>query len=77
MARTLTEADEGKHVVTDADDTIGMISEVRDDAAFVDPDPGITDQVMSRLGWAGADEDHYELDPDHIGTVTDDKVHLK
>jgi hypothetical protein len=77
MARALTEQDEGKHVINNAGDKIGMISEVTDDTAFVDPDPGLTDRVLSRLGWDDVDEDHYELNQAQIDTITSDEVRLK
>lgn len=77
MARTtLTENDEGKAVVNRDGETIGMISGFRGGQAFVDPDPGITDKIMSKLGWKDTDADDYALDPDHVEQVTDDEVHL-
>lgn len=77
MARTnLTEKDEGKHVVNADGDTIGVISGFRGGRAYVDPDPGITDKIMSRLGWADVDDDDYPLEPDSVASITDDEVHL-
>ena len=38
-------------------DEIGVISGFRGGQAYVDPDPGITDQIMSTLGWNDADDD--------------------
>ncbi|MFC6975383.1 PRC-barrel domain containing protein [Halomicroarcula sp. GCM10025709] len=77
MARTrLTEEDEGKTVVDADGETIGMISGFRGGKAYVDPDPGITDQIMSRLGWENVDEDDYALDSDMVAQISDDEVHL-
>jgi len=77
MARTdLTERDEGKKVVNADGDTIGMISGFRGGQAYVDPDPGITDQIMSTLGWQDVDEDDYALESAHVERITDDAVHL-
>ena len=77
MARTnLTEQDEGKHVVNADGDTIGVISGFRGGRAYVDPDPGITDKIMSRLGWADVDEDDYPLETDNVANITDDEVRL-
>lgn len=78
MARTnLTENDEGKRVLNADGETIGMISGFRGGKAYVDPDPGITDKIMSRLGWEDVDEDHYALDSDMVAQISDDEVHLK
>ena len=72
----LTEDDEGKRVVNADGDEIGVVSDFRGGQAYVDPDPGITDKIMSSLGWADADEEHYALNDDHVDHVTDDEVQL-
>jgi len=77
MARTdLTERDEGKEVVNADGETIGMISGFRGGRAYVDPDPGITDKLMSTLGWHDVGDDDYVLESDHVERITDDEVHL-
>lgn len=73
---TLTSADEGKDVVNATGDTIGRVVEVQHGTAHVDPDPGLTDSIMSKLGWAESDEDTYQLDSSAIETVTDDEIHI-
>jgi len=77
MAPTeLTEEDEGKKVVNYDGDTIGVISGFRGGQAYVDPDPGISEKIMSTLGWTDVDEDDYALDSDRVEHVTDDEVRL-
>ena len=75
--RTLTEEDEGKRVVNVSGDRIGVISGVRNGSVFVDPNPGITDTIKSKLGWENVDEDDYSLKHSKIDRVTDDEVRLK
>jgi len=78
MARTrLNETDEGKKVIDSDGNEIGMISGFRGGMAYVDPDPGIAESVMSTLGWSDIDESDYALDQDDVETVTDDEVRLK
>ena len=79
MSRTtISNEDEGKPVVNSAGDEIGMIEEVRSGTAYVNPDPGITDKISSKLGWGDADTDeNYELQSARIGMVTDDEVRLE
>lgn len=72
----VTEADEGKKVVNESGDTIGRVSEVRGGTAYVDPDPGITGTVMSKLGWDDADQDDHPLEESNIDTITDDEIRL-
>ena len=73
----IAEEDEGKRVVNARGKKIGMVSDVRNGAAYVDPDPSITDTIRSRLGWGDADEDDYRLGSRRIAKITDDEIHLK
>lgn len=73
---TLTEEDEGKKVQSAAGDTVGRVTGVEDGQAHVDPDPGLTDSIRSRLGWGDDDGDDYVLDASSIESVTDDAIHL-
>lgn len=67
--------DEGKQV-KHGDDTVGRIVEVDHGTAYVDPDPGMTETVKSKLGWADRDEDTYPLQESAVESV-DDEVQLK
>ena len=74
---TLTADDEGKEVVNESGESIGRVVEVQGGEAHVDPDPGMTDTIKSKLGWGDAQsEDTYRLDPSHIESVTDDEIRL-
>lgn len=74
---TFTESDEGKVVVNAEGDKIGRVIEVTGGSAYVDPDPGLTDTILSKLGWADADEDSYRLGPSTIDAVGDDEIRLQ
>ena len=74
---TITEEDEGKSVVNHNGDKIGMISGFRGGKAYVDPDPGLTDSLMSKLGWNDVSEDAYPIDDSDVGTVTENEVRLR
>lgn len=73
---TITENDEGKKVVR-GDDTVGRVVDVQHGTAYVDPDPSITDTMMSKLGWADADEETYPLQDETIEQITDDEIRLR
>lgn len=75
--QNVTQEDEGKRVVNFQGDKIGVVKQVDDGTAHVDPDPGITDQIRSKLGWNDADQSDYMLQEDRISTVTDDEIRLK
>ena len=75
MPSTISDDDEGKKVVYDGD-TVGRVVEVRDETAYVEHDPGITDTVRSKLGWGDADADSIALDTNSIVEVTDDEVRI-
>ncbi|WP_255196159.1 PRC-barrel domain containing protein [Halorarius litoreus] len=67
----------GKKIINADGNEIGVVSGIRNGVAYVDPDPGITDKVMSRLGWGDTDDDDYRLHPEKIDRVTDDEIHLR
>lgn len=78
MDRTqISEADEGKRVVDFEGKKIGRTGDVRNGGAYVDPAPGTTDSIGSRLGWGDADEDDYRSEPRRIERTTDDAVYLE
>ena len=78
MDRTnFTEDDEGKSVMDANGDEIGMVNRVHGGDAFVDPDPGITDAIRSKLGWGQANKDEYRLESYRVDQITDDEIHLK
>ena len=74
---TVTDEDKGKKVVNANGDVIGQVSGTRGGTAFVDPDPGVTEQIMSKLGWSDIDDDDYRLDESKIETITDDEIRLQ
>jgi len=71
-----TDDDVGKRVVNANGDTIGLVSGVDSGSAYVDPDPGLTAKIRSRLGWDDIDENDYALDSSHVDAVTDDEIRL-
>ncbi|MCL9818508.1 PRC-barrel domain containing protein [Natronocalculus amylovorans] len=73
----LTSSDEGKKVINQNGETIGMVSKVSGGTAHVDPDPGVTDKVKSMLGWDDAEEGDYALSNHQIDRVTDDEIHVR
>ena len=77
MDQNISEHDEGKRVVDHEGNEIGMITNVRGGTAYVDPDPGVTKTVMSKLGWEDADQEDYPLDETRIDTITDDEIRLE
>ncbi|WP_121822634.1 PRC-barrel domain containing protein [Halostella salina] len=77
MRSNITDDDEGKHVVNADGDKVGIVKDVRAGTAHVDPDPGMTDRIMSKLGWGDMDDDTYPLQEANVDAVTDDEVRLK
>lgn len=76
MAHTFTEDDEGKSVVNDQGEDVGIIADVEHGTAYVNPDPGVTDKIKSKLGWDDRGEDTYPLQEESVESVTDDEVRL-
>lgn len=76
MRTNVTDEDEGKQVVYD-NETVGRVVEVRNGTAYVDPDPGVTDTIKSKLGWGESDEESFALDESSVAEITDDRVRLE
>ncbi|WP_231183153.1 PRC-barrel domain containing protein [Haladaptatus sp. DYF46] len=78
MATTqITEDDEGKKVVDESGDEVGIVSDVDHGTAHIDPNPGVTDKVKSKLGWGDRDEDTYPLQEEMVSSITDDEIRLQ
>lgn len=73
---TITESEKGKKVVNQHGDPIGRVVEVEDGAAHVDPDPDITDTIMSKIGWGSDDEGTYVLESQSVDSIKDDEIRL-
>ncbi len=75
MMSEITDADEGKPVVH-GEDKLGIVATVDHGTAHIEPDPGLTDKIKARLGWAETDEETYPLQEETVAEVTDDEVRL-
>lgn len=74
---TLTEDDTGKPVINAAGDQIGIVTQVEDGTAHVDPNPDTIVKMKSKLGWGDAtDGVTYELPRSEVATVRDGEIHL-
>jgi hypothetical protein len=74
----LTEDDEGKRVIDSFGDEVGRVIEVEHGTAHVDPDPGLTEKLKSKLGWGDEeDTETYRLAEDSIEAVTSDEIRLR
>ena len=76
MVGDTSEIDSGMDVLDDDGDEVGTVATVEDDTAYVDLDPGLTDEVKSSLGFGDTDDDTYALRDETVDTVDDDGVHL-
>ena len=76
MLDDTSEIDSGMDVLDSHGEEVGTVAKVEDDTAYVDLDPGLTDEVKSQLGFGDTDEDTYALRDEMVDTVDDDGVHL-
>jgi hypothetical protein len=74
-----TEADEGASVFDADREKIGVVVEVRDGEAYVEPEPSLTEELKAKLDWGSheADEDAYALKSNWIDEVEDGEILLK
>jgi len=74
--RSFTEDDEGTTVVDADGNEIGIVSVVRDNQIYVNPDPGIADEIKAKLGWDSVDKKDYPVEAASIERATDDEIRL-
>ena len=73
----ITDDDQGKSVIDRDGNHVGLVSDVSDGTAYVEPDDDVPGQLKSKLGWGGSNKDQYALRNDAIDEVTADAVHLR
>lgn len=72
-----TDNDVGKRVVNADGDEIGTVTAVRHGTPYVDPDPGMFDEIKAKLGWEDVDDDDYPLQQSEVSEVTDEEIRLR
>jgi hypothetical protein len=73
----LTQDDQGKDVVDESGQQIGMVAEVEGQTAYVDPEPGLTDRLKARMDWGSHGDDDYPVESSQIMEITDDEVVIR
>ncbi len=73
---TLTEDDQGKEVIDEAGEQVGIVATVESETFYIDPEPGFTDRLKARFNWGDPDQDAYPVNTSQIATITDDEVVL-
>ncbi|AEN05727.1 hypothetical protein [Halolamina sp.] len=73
---TAREGDEGKPVRSTDGKNVGRVMAVEHGKMHVKPDPGLTDDIRSKLGLGTEDENTYVLTANSIEEITDDEVRL-
>ncbi|MDF9746394.1 hypothetical protein [Natrinema salsiterrestre] len=73
----LSHDDQGKDVVDESGQQIGMVAEVEGQTAYVDPEPGLTDRLKARMDWGSHGDDDYPIESSQIMEITDDEVVIR
>lgn len=77
MAIDVTDAEEGKTVVDAEGNAVGTVADVEGGTALVEPNPDLTDEVLSTLGLGNADADNMPVQSNDIESITDDEIQLE
>ena len=70
----LTDDDVGKTVVDVEGKELGIVAQVEDGRAAVDPDPSLAEQVLASIGWEGEDDEDYVVTEDMLERVDNEVV---
>lgn len=77
MGTEVTDDEATKAVVDGAGNHIGIVREVEDGTAHVDPDPDLNNELKTKLGWGSETRTTYPLRNDAIDEITDDEIRLQ
>lgn len=77
MTDEITADERVKRVVDEDGREIGIVDSVNDGTAYVDPNPDITGELKSKLGWGADEQSTYPLRHDAIDTITAEKIRLR
>ncbi|MEY7852232.1 PRC-barrel domain containing protein [Natrarchaeobius sp. A-rgal3] len=77
MSVELTTEDGGKRVVNGDGDEVGVVVDVDDGTAYVEPNQEIGGELKSRLGWGRDAQSRYPLRHDAIDDVADEEIRLR
>jgi len=74
----LSTSDEGKYLMDEEGEQIGIVTEVDPEAqvAYVEPDPDIGEAVIQGFGFGDADSDDIEVPAASVETVTDSELRV-
>lgn len=74
----LSTEDEGKYLMDNQGEQIGIVTEVdpAENVAFVEPDPGVGEALLQGLGFGDADADDIEVPGESVATVTDSELRV-
>ncbi|WP_276271343.1 hypothetical protein [Haloarcula litorea] len=74
----LSTADEGKFLMDQEGEQIGIVTEVDPDeqVAYVEPEPDVAEAVVQGLGYGDADDDDIEVPANAVETVTDSELRV-
>lgn len=74
---SFTDDDEGKVVVDASENTLGVVTDVEGDTAYVDPDPSLAETVKADMGLADTESDEYTVKEGAVETKAEEKLHLR
>ncbi|MFC7077013.1 hypothetical protein [Haloarcula halophila] len=74
----LSTNDEGKFLMDNEGEQIGIVTEVDPDEqiAYVEPEPDVTEAIVQGLGFGDADADDIEVPAESVATVTDSEIRV-
>lgn len=72
----ITDDDQGKIVVGEDGERVGVVTDVENDILYVEPNAGFLERLEAALGLESHDEDTYPVTADQIQSIDDDKVVL-
>ncbi|WP_254525111.1 hypothetical protein [Natrinema caseinilyticum] len=74
MTAPLTDDEVGKTVVDVEGKELGIVADVEDDRAYVDPNPSLAEQALAAVGWENRDDEDYVVTEDMLERVDSEVI---
>lgn len=73
----ITTDERAKDVISGDGTEIGVVDEVEDGTAYVEPNREIPGELKSKLGWGADEQSTYPLREDAIDAITEEEIRLR
>lgn len=77
MVRKFIPSDTGKDVIDPQGERIGIVAEVEEQTAYIEPIPPITTRIRRRLGLGEGETETFPVSQERVASIEGEEIHLE